>query len=117
MVSASDTDTDFTVGKTGGEKTHTLTYGIAVGDYYGMSVMRHDGNSPHTGVIDYELTSGNKVRNHGTAPISKANEQFSLTTSGTWGWHEMTIWNNEGNTTKNSSLEPYVAVYIWRRTA
>lgn len=25
MVSASDTDTDFTVGKTGGEKTHRLT--------------------------------------------------------------------------------------------
>ena len=117
MVSASDTDTDFTVGKTGGEKTHSHTYGIAVGDYYGMPVMRHDGQDPHTGVIDYEITSGNKVGTHGIAPISKANEQFSLTVSGTWGWHEMSIWNNEGNTTKNSSLEPYVAVYVWRRTA
>lgn len=117
MVSASDTDTDFTVGKTGGSKTHSHTYGIVVGDYYGMPVMRHDGNYPNTGVIDYELTSGNRIRNHGTPPVSKTDEQFSTTVSGTWGSHAVVIWNNEGNTTKESSLEPYVAVYIWRRTA
>jgi hypothetical protein len=117
MVSASDTDTDFTVGKTGGSKTHSHTYGIVVGDYYGMPVMRHDGNYPNTGVIDYELTSGNRIRTHGIPPVSKTDEQFSTTVSGTWGSHAAVIWNNEGNTTKESSLEPYVAVYIWRRTA
>lgn len=117
LISASDTDTDFKAGTTGGSKTHNHTYGIVVGDYYGMPVMRHDGKNPNTGVIDYELTSGNKVRTHGTPPVYKTNEQFSLTVSNTWGWHEIQVWNNEGNTTKDSSLEPYVAVYIWRRTA
>ena len=117
LIGASDTDTDFKAGTTGGSKTHSHTYGIVVGDYYGMPVMRHDGNNPHTGVIDYEIKSGNKVRMHGTAPVSSATEQFSLTVAGSWGPHKISIWNNEANTTKESSLEPYVAVYIWRRTA
>lgn len=117
LISASDTDTDFKAGTTGGSKTHNHTYGIVVGDYYGMAVMRHDGSNPHTGVIDYEITTGNKVRQHGNAPISSATEQFSQTVPGTWGSNTMQIWNNEGNTTKDSSLEPYVAVYVWRRTA
>lgn len=117
LVSVDESDTDFAAGATGGSKIHSHTYGIVVGDYYGMPVMRHDGNNPHTGVIDYEITSGNKVRTHGTAPVSKVNETFSTTVSGTWGSREMTVWNNEGNTTKESSLEPYVAVYVWRRTA
>lgn len=117
LISASDTDTDFKAGKTGGSKTHQHTYGIVVGDYYGMAVMRHDGANPSTGVIDYELTSGNRVRQHGHAPNSSVYENFSQTVSGTWGSYQMSVWENEGNTTKNSSLEPYVAVYVWRRTA
>lgn len=117
LVSVNESDTDFTAGKTGGEKTHSHTYGIVVGDYYGMPVMRHDGPGPHTGVIDYELKSGNKVRTHGNAPVSSATEQFSVTVSGSWGPNKMSIWNNEANTTKESSLQPYISVYVWRRTA
>ena len=35
MVSASDTDTDFTVGKTGGSKTHELR--VRLGNIYGKA--------------------------------------------------------------------------------
>ena len=117
LISASDTDTDFKAGTTGGSKTHRHRDGMGVGDYYGMAVMRHDGADPNTGVIDYTLTTGNKVRQHGHATKPKVSENFSTTVPGTWEWREMDVWNNEGNTTEASSLEPYVAVYIWRRTA
>ena len=39
LISASDTDPDFTAGTTGGSKTHNHVYGIVFGTSYGMTVL------------------------------------------------------------------------------
>lgn len=118
MVSASDTDTDFTVGKTGGEKTHSHTYGIVFGNNYGMAVLSDDRTSPQMGLIDYALTVDNRIRRHGIPPISSTRHSFADPVYGSYGDDKsLDLRMNEGNTTKESSMEPYVAVYIWRRTA
>lgn len=118
MVSASDTDTDFTVGKTGGSKTHSHTYGIVFGTNYGMTVLSDSRTSPQTGLIDYALTVGNCIRRHGIPPISKTSTSFADPVYGSYGDNkQLDLRMNEGNTTRESSMEPYVAVYIWRRTA
>ena len=125
MVSASDTDTDFTVGKTGGSKTHRHTVGIVTGDYWGSTLLSTgyvSGSSPDsadTGMVKY---------NADDEPI-EGRTQFRWTSVGrgggyifsnhptTKGYIEYDRFRSEGNTTKGSSLQPYVAVYIWRRTA
>lgn len=118
MVSASDTDTDFTVGKTGGEKTHSHTYGIVFGNNYGMTVLSDSRTSPQTGLIDYARTVGNRIRKHGVPPINNTTNGFADLVYGSYGNDKpLDLKMNEGNTTSDSSMEPYVAVYIWRRTA
>lgn len=39
LVSVNESDTDFTAGKTGGEKTHKHTVGIVTGDYWGSTML------------------------------------------------------------------------------
>ena len=118
MVSASDTDTDFTVGKTGGEKTHKHTYGIVFGTNYGMTVLSDNRSTPQMGIIDYSLTNGNRVRRHSISPISTTHTGFADPVYGSYSENKsLTLRMNEGDTAKAPSMEPYVAVYIWRRTA
>ena len=96
MVSASDTDTDFTVGKTGGEKTHKLT-------------------------ID-ELAKHSHAPETASAVFMNVNHDYGvrLATSSTPGagsnWiGAVTI--AIGKDKPHNNLQPYIAVYIWRRTA
>jgi hypothetical protein len=110
MVSASDTDKDFTVGKAGGEKTavhaHFQTIGGGTnGDptvYFGGDV------APDTlqdTVPGYTPRRRNWLANRVTQlkrEVEHGNAQFVET---------------ETHQTKTSTLQPYVAVYIWRRTA
>lgn len=118
MVSASDTDKDFTVGKTGGEKTHSHTYGIVFGTSYGMTVLSDSRESPQIGIVDYSLTVGNRIRRQGIPPIDTTRLGFADTVPGSYGDNkQLTIRTSEGLTRIESSMEPYVAVYIWRRTA
>lgn len=118
MVSASDTDKDFTVGKTGGEKTHSHTYGIVFGTNYGMTVLSDSRTSPQIGLIDYALTVGNRIRRHGIPPINTTSHSFADPVYGSYGDNKsLELRMNEGTTTNGSSMEPYVAVYIWRRIA
>jgi hypothetical protein len=110
MVSASDTDTDFTVGKTGGEKTavhaHFQTIGGGTnGDptvYFGGDVAP---DTLHDTVPAYTPQRRNWLANRVTQLKKEAehgNAQFVET---------------ETHQAKTSTLQPYVAVYVWRRTA
>lgn len=117
MVSASDTDTDFTVGKTGGTKTHSHVYGIVFGTNYGITILSDSRESPQSGLIDYDLTVGNRIRRHGIPSISETTNGFADSVYGSYAENKtLSLRQNEANTTKVSSMEPYVAVYIWRRT-
>lgn len=110
MVSASDTDEDFTVGKAGGEKTsvhaHFQTIGGGTNDdptvYFGGDVAP---DTLHDTVPAYTPLRRNWLANRVTQLKREAehgNAQFVET---------------ETHQAKTSALQPYVAVYIWRRTA
>ena len=90
MVSASDTDTDFTVGKTGGEKTHRLTV---------------DELASHT--HDILVTEGTNSAYAGKVKAGRRNDSYVA----------MAQTESAGGNRPHNNLQPYVAVYIWRRTA
>lgn len=98
MVSASDTDTDFTVGKTGGEKMHRhwLPLGMEELPYGMLSVTwTHHANG---GVLRRGIAPGRHDLYFPDARSPRSN-------------------GTEEQSYSESSLQPYVAVYIWRRTA
>ncbi len=108
MVSASDTDTDFSVGKTGGSKTHTILQTE-------LPFHTHDLSARING--DTDVTTADFVMNVWTYPGQYHNSN---------GWHHRfahTVSNdaNAGATRYPNNpmpiLSPYISVYIWRRTA
>lgn len=118
LISASDTDNDFKAGTTGGSKTHNHAYGIVFGTAYGMTVLSDSRESPQIGIVDYSITVGNRIRRQGIPPIDTTRIGFADTVYGSYGENkQLTLRTSEGLTRETSSMEPYVAVYVWRRTA
>lgn len=96
LVSVNESDTDFTAGKTGGSKTHNHNPGTlsAQVSLYGqntvvrrVSIPSFKGDVRHIG----DIYGGSFDANQGAAIV--------------------------GHSDSASSMEPYVAVYVWRRTA
>ena len=86
-IDASDTDFD-TVEETGGAKTHTLT----------ISEM-----PAHTHSYDKQVTSTDALSIHDTVRTTGGN------TGATTG--------STGGGTAHNNLQPYITVYMWKRTA
>ena len=83
-----------------------------------MTVLSDDRTSPQIGLIDYSLTVGNRIRKHGIPPINNTTNGFADLVYGSYGDNKsLDLRTNEGDTAKSSSMEPYIAVYVWRRTA
>ena len=96
MVSASDTDSDFTAGTTGGSKTHN--------------------HNPGTLSAQVSLSGQNTVVRRVGIPsfkgdVRKIGDVYAGSFDAAWGAAIV------GHSDSASSMEPYVAVYIWRRTA
>lgn len=105
IVSASDTDKDFTVGKAGGEKTAPvdLTNLYAEWANRGQDFIANVMTIPGSDTVWRATVKSQQVNHYATTDV--ANNAVRVITS---------------NDTKNrrvSTIQPYVAVYIWRRTA
>lgn len=106
MVSASDTDTDFTVGKTGGEKTHELR--VRLGNIFGLAGITTTNNLSGISV------DGGKTYSGFTNFNSRQTVQTARGMDGSFGPTQVEFYAAIGNL---PTLDPYVSVYIWRRTA
>ena len=92
LVGQSATDSDFTAGKTGGEKTHKLTVSEMPRHGHAQNVSANPGTGS-SARIDYDQDGRG-------APFSQGIET-----------------DTRGNDAPHNNLQPYIAVYIWRRTA
>lgn len=102
MVSASDTDSDFTAGTTGGEKTAPvdLTEMYALWANRGMDF-----------IADVETIPGNTVW-RSTVKSQQVNHYASTDVAN----NGVRVILPEGNNHRRvSAIQPYVAVFIWRR--
>lgn len=98
MVSASDTDTDFTVGKTGGEKTHSHWLP------FGQEEIRNGNLS-----VTWRSHANGGTERRAFGPGHHDIYAPSLRSPNSNG--------TEQRSYSETALPPYVSVYIWRRTA
>ena len=123
LISASDTDSDFTAGTTGGSKTHNHKYGIAVGSFYGHTLIAPNDAHPAvwSGLVSYDKDSGEAMDSfHEWTKLEDKNKAVigSGSMLGQTGQpYNARRYRYETDTKTESSLSPYVAVYVWRRTA
>lgn len=106
MVSASDTDKDFTVGKTGGSKTHELR--VSLGNIFGLAGITTSNDLSGISVDGGKTYNGFKNFN------SRQTVQTARGMDGSFGPIQVDFHAAIGNL---PTLDPYVSVYIWRRTA
>lgn len=96
LISASDTDSDFTAGTTGGSKTHN--------------------HNPGTFSAQVSLEGQTTIVRRVHIPSFKGDVR---NISNIYGGSFDADWGAAivGHSDNASSMEPYVAVYVWRRTA
>lgn len=106
LISASDIDTDFKAGTTGGSKTHNLR--VRLGYLYGLTTFSNSSNlsgiSVDGGKTYAGFTNFNSRQSHNTA--KGVDGSFG---SNPVDWYTSMV--------DMPTMDPYVAVYIWRRTA
>lgn len=121
LISASDTDNDFKAGTTGGSKTHDHKYGIAVGSFYGHTLIApNDSNlAVWSGLVSYDKDSGKAI--DGFHEWTKLEDKPVIASNSMVGQTDAPYnsmrYRYETDTKRESSLSPYIAVYVWRRTA
>lgn len=104
MVSASDTDTDFTVGKTGGGKTAP----VDLSQLYALWV-----NRGSDFIADVETIPGSNTVWQATVKSQQLNH-YATTDIANSG---VRVVLPSGVNRSVSTIQPYVAVYVWRRIA
>ena len=123
LISASDTDSDFTAGTTGGSKTHNHKYGIAVGSFYGHTLIAPNDAHPAvwSGLVSYDKDSGEAIDSFNEWTKLEDTDKAVIGSGSMIGQTSQPCnaqrYRYETDTKTESSLSPYVAVYVWRRTA
>lgn len=105
MVSASDTDKDFTVGKAGGEKTAPVDLSNLYAEWAnrGQDFIANVMTIPGSNTVWRATVKSQQVNHYATTDV--ANNAVRVVTSA------------DTNNRRVSTIQPYIAVYVWRRTA
>lgn len=93
----------FTSNNTGGSYNHDHIYGIKVNEYYSATAnfrVRKSDGSWQDGIND---GTGNAYFNNS---CQASNKKLNTNT-----------YKIESNTSNSSTIQPYITVYMWRRTA
>ena len=105
MVSASDTDTDFTVGKAGGEKTAPVDLSQMYAEWAnrGQDFIANVMTIPGGNNVWRATVKSQTLNHYATTDVANNGVPVILP---------------EGNNHRRvSTIQPYIAVYVWRRTA
>ena len=113
LIGVDTTDTDFnTVEKTGGEKTHTLTINEMPSHTHIQNPHNHDDildNNENR--VTYASGSTSNYRVLHQDQTGNASGSWKMQTSNATATNQ-----NTGGGQAHNNLQPYVTVYMWRRT-
>lgn len=111
----SDDDNFDTAGETGGEKTHTLTNNeLPLHKHSGTT--SSGGNHNHSITLYYGGSGSQGPTRDALGPRTNPSGGTIATSSSGAHTHSFTT-NAYGGGSAHNNLQPYVVVYIWRRTA
>ena len=103
--------TTYNAGSTGGEATHQLTVGE-------LPQHTHTASTNTTGSHAHTYTWRNYQGWAGSKSATSVWENTATNNTGSAGEHSHTVTiNNTGSNQAHNNLQPYIAVYIWKRTA
>ena len=103
--------TTYNAGSTGGEATHQLTVGELAAHNHTAST-NTTGNHTHAVTAQRYHGGDNSVSYYESASDPK---NFNTSSAGNHS-HTVTV-NNTGSNTAHNNMQPYISVYIWKRTA
>lgn len=102
----------YVAGETGGAATHNHTYGLKVYEYYNMAAFNPKGGL--TGAINIDNgTLGTWTGGSSMAGVETLNSSLGTSTTSANPYH----YESRANTSTKSNMPPYLAVYVWKRTA
>jgi hypothetical protein len=105
----------YTAGTIGGDKEHAHTYGLVVGEHYrDVSLFDMREKNTRTGVLGPD---GNPVGWEDTGTNSVLQSNYNSLNSTTYLNVSQNTYKSVAETTSSSNLPPYLAVYMWKRTA
>lgn len=99
----------YAAGSTGGEATHTHKYGFQYGAYYGAISMEQDAQS---GAL--QDGTGNPV---GSAYVAESRSDVNNNAASAKKTLQTSHFKSIADTSSASNMPPYLAVYVWKRTA
>lgn len=111
---AKDTSTFATVGDTGGSERHTHTVDARIRLWFGAAVGE---SSRAIDIVAEDGTSGTMTQGTGNMPTGNTQRNAALSGSVTSFTHDGFGQKVVGKTYSDSSLQPYVVVKRWHRTA
>lgn len=108
----------YTAGKTGGSETHTHDVAFRFASYYNEVVLeKHEA----TGIMSYAEDGTKTATGNERVAYTSADSENNYYNAGTEGNRtssgQIGVYESEGNTSYESSLPPYLAVFMWQRIA
>ena len=114
LVGVDSNDNDFKQAeKTGGNKEHQHLYGLQYGGWYGQTEIE---NATTVGLLNYSTSNEISLTGRGES-VGTETYQVNNALAGSLKSTSGALYRMTANTSANSSLQPYITVYMWKRTA
>ena len=117
----------YAAGATGGKATHTHEYGFVAGENYGFVSLFPPSNTTNlttdykSGVLDSEGSPVGWTKRTEQTGGSSTDIDLTLKTNTSYNTGSNSIkqesYESKGETSSTSNMPPYLAVYMWKRTA
>lgn len=104
----------YAVNATGGSSTHSHLYGLKMGGYFGETALAESANA---GLVHYGANNATSIKTIKSGSVSTLDHTINSSVTGSSTTKSCSTYTQTANASYASTLPPYLAVYMWKRTA